>query len=253
MRFVVALAVWLFFWSLPAAADLYRWVDPESGSVKFSNYPPPWYGDGAQQRPGPKVEKIRAVRAAPARSAEPLEVQGDRKERQAAEDSAPIELGGTPEVRRAALLELVSRRVAALVAAAPEDAARVFNRLLAPLQQLERLDQQLNASNPADEAARMEERWKLAAPLESRRTALMQRVSALRPPPATSAPEAIESAWRGAQQQISALESINEATGLIDARKRNAQHFELQALIEQVFAAWKPHVDTGTRRSNRGT
>ena len=26
---------------LAARADLYRWVDPETGSVKFSNFPPP--------------------------------------------------------------------------------------------------------------------------------------------------------------------------------------------------------------------
>jgi hypothetical protein len=41
-----------------AAADLYRWVDPETGSVKFSSYPPPWYGDESQQRRAPKVEHI---------------------------------------------------------------------------------------------------------------------------------------------------------------------------------------------------
>jgi hypothetical protein len=43
-----------------AAADLYRWVDPETGSVKFSSYPPPWYGDESQQRRAPKVEHIPA-------------------------------------------------------------------------------------------------------------------------------------------------------------------------------------------------
>jgi Domain of unknown function (DUF4124) len=39
---------------LVAYADLYRWVDPESGSVKLSNTPPPWYETGS----GPKVERI---------------------------------------------------------------------------------------------------------------------------------------------------------------------------------------------------
>ncbi|MNC91850.1 hypothetical protein D3C83_81790 [compost metagenome] len=42
----------------PAAADLYRWVDPESGSIKFSSYPPPWFGDPARERRAPKVEVI---------------------------------------------------------------------------------------------------------------------------------------------------------------------------------------------------
>jgi hypothetical protein len=42
----------------PALADLYRWVDPETGSVKFSSYPPPWYGDENQEKRSPKVEHI---------------------------------------------------------------------------------------------------------------------------------------------------------------------------------------------------
>ena len=37
-----------------AAADLYRWVDPQTGSVKFSSAPPPWY----ETERGPKVERI---------------------------------------------------------------------------------------------------------------------------------------------------------------------------------------------------
>lgn len=41
-----------------AAADLYRWVDPETGSVKYSSYPPPWYGDPRLERRAPKVEVI---------------------------------------------------------------------------------------------------------------------------------------------------------------------------------------------------
>ena len=47
-----------------AAADLYRWVDPQSGSVKFSSAPPPWY----ETERGPKVERI-PYQGPPARSA----------------------------------------------------------------------------------------------------------------------------------------------------------------------------------------
>jgi hypothetical protein len=47
-----ALAV-LFVCSV-AHADLYRWVDPETGSVKLSSAPPPWYERGG----GPQVEVI---------------------------------------------------------------------------------------------------------------------------------------------------------------------------------------------------
>ena len=71
MRFVVASVMLLFIWAKPAAADLYRWVDPESGSVKFSSYPPPWYGDEANQRRAPKVELIPARSDAVAKPAAP--------------------------------------------------------------------------------------------------------------------------------------------------------------------------------------
>lgn len=56
MRLLLALALLAF--AHGAAADLYRWVDPETGSVKFSSYPPPWYAEGASPRGKPKVERI---------------------------------------------------------------------------------------------------------------------------------------------------------------------------------------------------
>jgi hypothetical protein len=42
----------------PVHADLYRWIDPQTGSVKFSSYPPPWYGDPESARGAPAVEVI---------------------------------------------------------------------------------------------------------------------------------------------------------------------------------------------------
>ena len=45
--------------ALPADADLYRWVDRETGSVKFSNAPPPWFGDPERERSAPAVEVIQ--------------------------------------------------------------------------------------------------------------------------------------------------------------------------------------------------
>lgn len=51
----VNLAIALLLVVLPAAnADLYRWVDPQTGSVKFSSSPPPWY----ETERGPQVERI---------------------------------------------------------------------------------------------------------------------------------------------------------------------------------------------------
>lgn len=48
-----------------AQAQLYRWIDPESGSTKFSSYPPPWLGDPARERRAPKVEVIPPGKPAP--------------------------------------------------------------------------------------------------------------------------------------------------------------------------------------------
>jgi hypothetical protein len=52
--------------SLPAAADLYRWVDPQSGSVKFSSVPPDWHGDPLREGVAPRVEVLRHQGPAPA-------------------------------------------------------------------------------------------------------------------------------------------------------------------------------------------
>jgi hypothetical protein len=55
MRFPLLLAAL----AAPAAhADLYRWVDPQTGSVKFSSYPPPWFGDQALALSAPAVEVV---------------------------------------------------------------------------------------------------------------------------------------------------------------------------------------------------
>jgi len=70
VRSTIASAVLLLVWADHAAADLYRWVDPETGSIKFSSYPPPWYGDEAKQRRAPKVEVIAPMRTAPAVAAD---------------------------------------------------------------------------------------------------------------------------------------------------------------------------------------
>ena len=54
-----ALVLALLLYSLCAHADLYRWVDRQSGSVKYSSTPPPWYGDPEKERRSPPVEVIR--------------------------------------------------------------------------------------------------------------------------------------------------------------------------------------------------
>ena len=261
MRFAVASAFLLFVWANQALADLYRWVDPETGSVKFSSYPPPWHGDAAKQRRAPKVEVIAPMRTAPAVEPGPNEDRdpAERKDpadrasaAESAKDSPPSAVNPPRNDPRDAYLKLLSRRIAALVSSAPEEAGKAFSAVLEPLHELERLDQQLKSSNPRDEAARLEEKWRLAIPLESHRAALMQRISNLRPPPAGSPPGAIESAWRSTQMLLSALDRTNQAVNFIDPRKENVRHFEMRALVEQTFAMWEPYADTSLGRSDRG-
>lgn len=243
MRFVFPLAVLMLLGAGSAAADLYRWVDPETGSVKFSNSPPPWFNDAAKQGRAPKVEVIAPARTAPAFEPRP------ETEREPAAPPA----GDAPRAdRRAALLKLLAQRVAALIAAAPDAAERAFIELSEPLQELEQLDRQSKSISPKDEALRLEEKRQLAAPLESHRLALTQRIGGQRPPPPGAAPEALANAWRGTQLQLAALEWTNEALKAMDPRKANARHFEMRALVEQVAALWEPYADGAPGRRDRG-
>lgn len=82
-----------------AAADLYRWVDPESGSIKFSNYPPPWYGDPARERRSPKVEVIRESSAPPAEPKADQEARPEPRPKPAARpvETSPEKPAASPE------------------------------------------------------------------------------------------------------------------------------------------------------------
>ena len=237
MRFVISLAVFLFAGAVPALADLYRWVDPETGSVKFSSYPPPWFGDAQRGGRAPKVEVILPARSAPAFGPE-----------------VDLDTAATPgaALSRGELLKQISRRVAALAAAAPDTVDRPYLELGESLQALEQLDAKSKASNPREEAARLEEKWQLGAPLEARRLALTQQISGLRPPPQGAAPDAIAGGWRATQQLLAALEKINEALTSIDARKLNSRHFEMRALTDKVTAMWEPFADAIAGRADRG-
>jgi len=71
-----AIAFLLLAIAAPAQADLYRWIDPETGSAKFASTPPPWYETGS----GPAVERIpfgqpAARPATPEQPAGQLQVQ----------------------------------------------------------------------------------------------------------------------------------------------------------------------------------
>jgi hypothetical protein len=89
-------------WSFSVHADLYRWIDPEAGSVKYSSYPPPWYGDPEQERRAPKVERIPEGKPAAsepvATPANPLEALEERRKRILQQLAAPP---GTQDAKRA--------------------------------------------------------------------------------------------------------------------------------------------------------
>lgn len=51
-----------------AFGELYRWRDPQTGSIKYSTYPPPWFGDAAREARSPKVEVLGERGSAAAKS-----------------------------------------------------------------------------------------------------------------------------------------------------------------------------------------
>ena len=238
LRLALTAAV-LLAWANPGCADLYRWVDPETGSVKFSSYPPPWFGDAQKERRAPKVEVIAPTRIAPA-----FEPKRD----------ADRETAGGPAAAttREEVLKFIAQRVTALATAAPDAVERSYLELGESLQALEQLERQAKPASPKEEAARLEEKWQLGAPLEARRLVLMQQIAALRPPPQGAAPDAIAGIWRATQQRIAALERTNEALTSIDPRKLNARHFETRALAQKVAAMWEPYADAVAGRADRG-
>jgi hypothetical protein len=243
MRSAAALAMLLSLWAVAAAADLYRWVDPETGSVKFSSYPPPWFGDAAKQRRAPKVEVIPPGKSATAFEPAP----GADRER-----AADPATDAPRDDRRDVLLKLAAQRAAALISSAPDAMGKVYLELVEPLQQLEKLDRQFKSPNPKDEAARLEDRWQIAVPLEAQRTALLQQISSLSPTASGPSPDKIESVWASTQRLLGALGWIDSAITIIDPRKANSRHFEMNALMDRLVAQWEPYVDPGIVKKSRG-
>jgi hypothetical protein len=61
-----------------ALGELYRWRDPQSGSIKYSTYPPPWYGDQAREAQSPKVEVLTGEREAAAAKSAPVDAMAEK-------------------------------------------------------------------------------------------------------------------------------------------------------------------------------
>ncbi len=242
VRIAVPVAVLMSLWAGSAAGQLYRWVEPETGAVKFSSYPPPWFNDPAQQPRAPKVEVIAPTRKAPAFEPRP---EADR------EPAAPP-AGDVPRNDRQGLLKLLAQRAAALIASPPEAMGKAYADLVEPLQQLEKLDRQSKPVEPKEESARLEERWQIAVPLEGQRAVLLQQISSLGPPASGSPPDRIQNVWVNTQRLLAALGWMDSAIVGIDPRKANARHFEMNALIDTLVARWEPHVDPSLLRKSRG-
>ena len=242
MRFAVPIAVLMSFWAASASGQLYRWVDPETGSVKFSSYPPPWFNDPAKQPRSPKVEVV-----APARNAAAFEPRPHAD----GEPAAPP-AGDAPRNDRQALLKLLAQRAAVLIASPPEAMGKAYAELAEPLQQLEKLDRQSKPVDAKVEAARLEEKLQLAMPLERHRTTLLQQIASLSPPPSGAPPDKIQNAWLGTQRVLAALGWLDSAIVSLDPRKANARHFEMNALIDTLVAQWEPYVDPSLLRKSRG-
>ena len=142
MRTVVLLL--LFGAASAAHAQLYRWVDPATGSVKFSSVPPPWYGDPALERRAPKTERIPSGAPAPA-------VRGDLPppaDPSAARPLSPL-LGILDEQRRMLIRDIV----AVAAKGGPEAVAtarRKADEVQAIMDQLDKADPAGIANRQAD-------------------------------------------------------------------------------------------------------
>lgn len=135
----------LFLATFPAQAELYRWVDPQSGSVKFSNLPPLWHGDPAKEARAPKVEVIPfhgAVAPKPA----------------AASALAPARVSGASTLPAPGPLEARWRAMQQQLAGLPLPQGEDFNRSGQGLQQqlkaYEAVSAELDRLDPAGAARR---------------------------------------------------------------------------------------------------
>jgi hypothetical protein len=125
----------LLFTALPARADLYRWIDPETGAIKYSSYPPPWVGDAERERHLPPVEVLRHTPRGTARTPE-----GDKA-------IAPLE-----DRRRRLLQELL---------ALPERKDRGPDEVQRQLQVYQQLAYELDRLDPQGAAARKAEDYEV--------------------------------------------------------------------------------------------
>lgn len=154
-------ALLLLLLAAPAAqAQLYRWVDPATGSTKFSSVPPPWYGDPALERRAPKTERIPAGVPAPAARGNALDPGSPATTPgTAAAPSSPL-LAPPPPKPLSPLLAIADAQRRALLkdlgsalAQDPVDNEALQKRM----QELRALTEELDRADPLGAAARQAE------------------------------------------------------------------------------------------------
>ena len=234
MRFAAASAVLLFAWANHAAADLYRWVDPETGSIKYSSYPPPWFGDAANQPRAPQVEHIPA--GAPGTAVEsPLP---DMKE-----PSKPLpEAGGklqapansSTEERRKGLLKQIAAHAAALAVAKPEEGARISANMAERVREYNSAETFLTQVDPGGEAARRAEWNEVVAALDGHRRRMLEQLAAIRAPEPGASPDSVRGVLNDLGRQLTALSWVDGALKLLDPRGAPAREAEQNVLAEKI-------------------
>jgi len=243
VRFSVAVAVLLFACANRAAADLYRWVDPETGSVKFSSYPPPWFGDPARERRAPKVEQIPAGKPSAAGEAAPPEAKPPPRTAPEAVVKLQAPASSAQEDRRKLLLKQIAVHAANLATAKPEETARIYAELADRVREYRSTEQFLSQVDAVGEGARRSEWSEMVAAAEARRRKALEQLSAVRAPAEGSAPESVRGAWEDLERQRASFATVNNALKLLDPAGAQARDAEQALLTEKIILQWKPALD----------
>ena len=248
MRFAVATAVLLCAWADHAAADLYRWVDPETGSVKFSSYPPPWFNDGAAQRRAPKVEVIPPGRPAASSEAPPPDAKAPSKPLPDPGAKLQAPASSLMEDRRKALLKQIASHSANLAAPKTEEGARIFSDLAERVREYNSAEQFLLKVDPRGEGARRAEWNEVVARFEGFRRKMLEQISGIRAPAEAASPDSVRGAWLELGRQLASFAWVDDALKLLDPGNAPGRAAEHAALTEKIAQQWKPALDASQRR-----
>jgi len=248
MRFSAVWALLLCVWANHAAADLYRWVDPETGSVKFSSYPPPWFGDAAKVPRAPKVEHIPAGKPAAA-GEEPLpDAKAPPKPLPEAAGKLQAPASSSQEERRKSLLKQIAANGAALATSKPEEGARIYADLAERVREYNSTELFLMQVDAGGEGARRAEWNEVLTGIDGRRRKMLEQISEIRVPAEGSSPESVRAGWLDLGRLLASFNSVDNALKLLDPKGAPARDAEQAGLTERIMRQWKPILDASLRR-----